>query len=248
MSDSRNAAGFDPPAEYLPILEELTRTFEAIERRAWGALATADGADGLVQLLDPDVDHLMFNRILGLDTSHPVPTASLDSMIRRLEKFRRSWLKLALRLESPAAPIAGFEIRPLAAAEAERAAQILMAGFDMPVGALGRILDLFTDERLHKRAAIVDGQVAGVGVIFIDPPAAYLSMAATAPAFRQRGIQKGLMQSRLALAAELGCQWAFTETGAPIGDEPNPSLKNMRACGFEPLYVLDNHAPRGTRW
>ena len=281
MSDPlQSDRDLEPPAEFAPIREELIHASETIERRAWGALAGDDGAetDGLVQLITPEVDHLLFNRILGLDTRREVPAATLDAMIRRfrehgvarffvhelpgehhqelgpvlerhgLEKFRRSWLKLALRLENPVAPVTGVEIRPMTAVEAGRAADILMAGFDIPATASRHVQAMFADERLYNRVAIVDGQVAGVGVVFIDPPAAYLSMAATAPEFRQRGIQKALMLRRLALAAELGCEWVFTETGAPVGDEPNPSLRNMHTCGFAPLYLLDNYAPEGTRW
>lgn len=40
----------------------------------------------------------------------------------------------------------------------------------------------------------------------------------------------------------------FTETGTPVGDEPNPSLSNMRKHGFKPLYLRENFAPKGTTW
>jgi hypothetical protein len=40
------------------------------------------------------------------------------------------------------------------------------------------------------------------------------------------------MAARIRPAIEAGCTAIVTETGEPVGDEPNPSLANMLRCGF----------------
>jgi hypothetical protein len=40
------------------------------------------------------------------------------------------------------------------------------------------------------------------------------------------------MARRIADAAQAGARYVVTETGEPKGNEPNPSLANMKRCGF----------------
>jgi len=46
----------------------------------------------------------------------------------------------------------------------------------------------------------------------------------------------------------LGGRQVFTETGLPVGGEPNSSYRNILRVGFDELHVRDNFAPEGTRW
>ena len=50
------------------------------------------------------------------------------------------------------------------------------------------------------------------------------------------------MAWRIREAIALGCSDIVTETGEPAGDEPNPSLRNMEACGFRRLVSRLNFA------
>jgi hypothetical protein len=49
---------------------------------------------------------------------------------------------------------------------------------------------------------------------------------------RRRGGQGALMARRIADAVAAGARYLVTETGEPMADEPNPSLANMKRCGF----------------
>jgi len=49
------------------------------------------------------------------------------------------------------------------------------------------------------------------------------------------------MTPRIEQAIAAGCAEIVTETGEPIGDEPNPSLHNMHACGFSAAYSRLNY-------
>ena len=48
------------------------------------------------------------------------------------------------------------------------------------------------------------------------------------------------MALRIRLAIEAGRTRITTETGEPVGDEPNPSLRNMAACGFAKVFARLN--------
>jgi hypothetical protein len=43
------------------------------------------------------------------------------------------------------------------------------------------------------------------------------------------------MTLRIADAIAAGGKYIVTETGEPVGDEPNPSLSNMQRCGFRQI-------------
>jgi hypothetical protein len=50
------------------------------------------------------------------------------------------------------------------------------------------------------------------------------------------------MAARIAHAQAQGCTSIHTETGDPVGNEPNPSLANMVRCGFERICSRANLA------
>lgn len=50
------------------------------------------------------------------------------------------------------------------------------------------------------------------------------------------------MALRIRAAIAAGCTQITTETGEPVADEPNPSLVNMRYCGFKQVCSRLNDA------
>ena len=73
----------------------------------------------------------------------------------------------------------------------------------------------------------------------------YIYDLAVAESHRRRGGQGALMARRIADALAAGCRHITTETGEPVGDEPNPSLDNMFRCGFVTVASrLNFEAPR----
>ena len=77
-----------------------------------------------------------------------------------------------------------------------------------------------------------DGVVAGGGGLRITDGVAQLVGAATAPEHRRRGVQSALLSTRLADAAEAGCDIAVVTT-AP----GSKSQQNVQRQGFELLYT-----------
>lgn len=76
-------------------------------------------------------------------------------------------------------------------------------------------------------------QPAGGGAMFSDGAQAWLGMGAVLPAQRRRHGQRLVMARRVQEAIAGGAEWIFTETGEPHQPgEANPSLENMKHCGF----------------
>jgi GNAT superfamily N-acetyltransferase len=80
--------------------------------------------------------------------------------------------------------------------------------------------------------AWVNGQPAGGGAMFVHEGAAVLGGASTRPAFRKSGVQRALLQARLAAARRAGCDLAVSMT------EPgSDSQRNMERAGFQLAYT-----------
>jgi len=73
----------------------------------------------------------------------------------------------------------------------------------------------------------------GAGFLYTEGREAWLGVAGVLPAWRGHCAHRALMAARIRGAIGAGCTVIATETGEPVGDEPNPSLANMLRCGFE---------------
>jgi GNAT superfamily N-acetyltransferase len=83
-----------------------------------------------------------------------------------------------------------------------------------------------------RYAALVDGVIAGGGSIRIADGVAQFAGAATAPAYRRRGVQTALLAARLADAVAAGCDIAVVTTLPG-----SRSQQNVQGRGFELLYT-----------
>lgn len=83
----------------------------------------------------------------------------------------------------------------------------------------------------HAFFALIDGVVAGTAGVYIRAKTANFFAASTLPHSRLRGVQTALLQARLQIAREAGCDLAFTRT-LPGG----PSQRNAERQGFHPVY------------
>ena len=79
-------------------------------------------------------------------------------------------------------------------------------------------------------------------MLFIEGDTAWLGSGGVLPESRGHHAHRALMTLRIELAIQAGCRHIITETGEPVGDESNPSLRNMEACGFSKLFSRKNYA------
>lgn len=91
--------------------------------------------------------------------------------------------------------------------------------------------------------AVMDGQPIGAASVMILGSTAVLGGAATLPAFRRRGVQRALIEARLAVATRAGCTLAIV-----TADPGSSSGRNAERTGFQ---LICNHvsmrAPAGSR-
>jgi GNAT superfamily N-acetyltransferase len=81
--------------------------------------------------------------------------------------------------------------------------------------------------------AVMDGQPVGAASVMVLGATALLGGAATLPAFRRRGVQRTLIEARLAVAAHAGCTLAVV-----TADPGSSSGRNAERTGFQ---LICNH-------
>jgi len=85
-----------------------------------------------------------------------------------------------------------------------------------------------------------EGEVAvGGGALYVDGTRAWLGMGSMLASHRRLGGQSTLMRMRMNDATDAGVHWMATETGE-TSEAPNPSLLNMRRCGFHQVSSRRN--------
>jgi len=89
------------------------------------------------------------------------------------------------------------------------------------------------------------GTAIGAALLYINESRAWLGAAGVRKEARGRHVHRALMAQRIEAAIAAGCTRLVTETGEPVGDEPNPSLANMEWCGFEKVCSRLNYAAPG---
>ena len=81
--------------------------------------------------------------------------------------------------------------------------------------------------------AVIDGQPVGAASVMLLGSTAVLGGAATLPAFRRRGVQRALIEARLAVAARAGCTLAII-----TADPGSSSGRNAERTGCQ---LICNH-------
>lgn len=162
------------------------------------------------------------------------PPDFADSLLARgfFLPTRRSWAKMLRDAAPPPQASSGMQIAEADPPQIEAVARCITDAFEMPAFMATWFGALYGRPRWRMYVALDQGEVVGGACLFIDRDTAWLGMGGVIVSHRRRGGQLALMSRRIADAVAAGCRWIVTETGEPIGDEPNPSLANMRRCGF----------------
>jgi GNAT superfamily N-acetyltransferase len=137
----------------------------------------------------------------------------------------------------PQTPLHVYRLEP---SEIEAAADAIAAGFleqnlgegEIPPSFSELFITSFHTTGSSGFAVKIDGEIAGAGGMTILDGVAMLSGASTQPKFRNRGIQRALINTRLAFAREAGCDIAQVST-AP----GTVSQRNMHNMNFNILYA-----------
>lgn len=179
---------------------------------------------------------------------HVSPAAQPPDLVPKLQARgyvappRRGWAKV--RHGGGPLPLVPTDvlIRPARSGEYGRMAAVATRAFGMPPFMQPWLAAMAERPGWHSFVAEDHDELVGAGMLFIAGDCAWLGVGGVLPAARRRGAHTNLMLARIAAAQAAGCRHIFTETGEPIADEANPSLKNMRRCGFDPLCSRLNFA------
>jgi GNAT superfamily N-acetyltransferase len=133
-------------------------------------------------------------------------------------------------------PDPAVKVRQAGSADAEVYGDVASRGFfehgDIPQF-MKEVAECFTRMTMMTQfLAELDGRVAGGGGVGIHGEVATFAGAATLPEFRNRGVQKALIQARLAFAAAAGCKLAMVTTMPGSG-----SYRNAARQGFRIVYT-----------
>lgn len=155
---------------------------------------------------------------------------------------RPRWAKFLRGPDAPPTASTSLTLRAATTADAPAVAAVVCAAYGMPATIAPWFATLVGRRDWHVWVAEDDGRIVATGAIFIDGETAWLGMGATLVEHRGRGAQSALLAARIQAAAALGCRVIATETGEPVGDEPNPSLANIRRAGFQQVCSRLNYA------
>ncbi len=184
---------------------------------------------------------------------HWSPAAEPAGFDRQLPGFgftqpaRSRWAKLMRSTAAPGQPPrapGALQVGPAGPDEAATVGQAVARAFEMPPFMGEWLAALQGRPGWTVYAARDGGAIVGGACLFVEREDGWLGMGAVLPAQRRRGGQQALIARRLADAAAAGCRWATSETGEPAAGEPNPSLDNLRRCGFETVASRLNHERR----
>ncbi|HUA14487.1 MAG TPA: GNAT family N-acetyltransferase [Verrucomicrobiae bacterium] len=143
--------------------------------------------------------------------------------------------KLDVEERFPAAPF-GCEIRRARCEEAAITGAIVESAFfpdGAPEASRGLITPLYQMERALAFVANVDGRLVACGTSLVIPEHRVFALcgAGTLAEFRRRGLQTALLRTRMAAAAEAGCEYAVVVTQGGT-----TSQRNAERLGFCVAY------------
>ena len=136
----------------------------------------------------------------------------------------------------PLAIPAEIEIQRMADGEIDLWTLTVAQGFAEHFPVSQELLDVMRLFASGKNAecylARIEGKVAGGATLAARGRIAGLFGASTLPAFRKRGVQTALLETRMARAAELGCELAMS-----LAQPGSASQRNITRQGFRTLYT-----------
>lgn len=225
-------------------------------------------AGGATVLLAPEApDSPMVNRAFGLGLERPATEADVDAVLAAMPSGTTFYVAVApaarpgdlsgwlqarglepgwgwMSFQRPVAPVpkAATKLRLRRVEnddEAAAFARIVRAGYGLPE-AIEQVIARAPDAGWRCWLALDDDEPVSAAGLYAEEGAAYLGFAATLPEHRGKGAQNALLATRIAWAAEHGCDVVLTETGERRDDLPSNSYRNILRAGFEEVEVIAN--------
>lgn len=131
-----------------------------------------------------------------------------------------------------------IEVHQVEASTAAAWSQTLQDGFEYTTIADRKRIDIWNQMLLSLPGltaliAVLDGKPVGSASVLVVGSTAMLGGAATLPVFRRQGVQRALIEARLAVATQAGCELAVV-----TADPGSSSGRNAERTGFQ---LMCNH-------
>lgn len=156
----------------------------------------------------------------------------------------RAWQKFIRGRDEPVPDVStDLTIHQAGPGQGEAFADIVCDAFDLGRRAVPWLARLPTAQGWQIYMAFDGNTPASAGGLFISGKDAFTDFGATAPAYRQRGLQSANLASRVRAAINQGCQRIHTCTGIAVNGDPQHSYRNIRKCGFTETHVREAWTP-----
>lgn len=140
----------------------------------------------------------------------------------------------------------GMDIRAIQDNDLDSLIEIMASAFNMSFLRRATARDwarvLVEEPNTYSFLAWAEGKPVACGMLAIHNRVAYLGTGATLDGFRGRGLQTAMIQHRINVAADLGCDLACSLVAPDSGSE-----RNLRRCGLVDGYDREIWMPK-TRW
>lgn len=213
----------------------------------------------------PNAPVIGLNRVLGLGSVQDLDTAynwmrqkagnrflqlNIDAasdevrrwvQTRGLSEHGNGWSKL--RFKAPVTslePRGGVLTRKVRREEAQLFGSMMCQGFNLPPVLMSLWAAIVGKDGWSCFFALDGETPVGTGAVYVAGKYAWLGGGTTIPEFRNRGVQKALINSRINQGITSGVSKFVVETEAPSVGTPNISYDNLRKMGFEHAYDRKN--------
>lgn len=181
------------------------------------------------------------NRFLQIDMDR-VSAGTKDWILAKgLLEYGVGWEKLVY--DAPSVNFSdpnSFRTRLVHVEEAPLFGSMLCRGFNFP-STLTSLWSSIVGKVGWSCFFALDGDSpVGTAAMYQSGTYAWLGGGTTLPEFRNRGVQKALIKSRVEQGLSNGVSIFAVETLAPVGGEPNISFDNLRKVGFRHAFHRKN--------
>ena len=269
-----------------PMTPGLVAELERAEVRAWTtfyrkAPAPAIAACGLglrsfgaaTALWMAKVDHVTFNRVLGLGLDGPPDLKTMEEIVATYERamiprflvqlaplvslgptaatvtelgFARgdNWVRLVRDVSPPGPVPTHLRVEQVGPDRGALFAETVCAGFGMGPEIAPLVEGIVGEGGWHCYLAYDGERPVASAVMVVDDRVAWMGFASTLPEARGHGAQSSLIARRILDAKAAGCKFCAAETEEQTPDRLSPSYRNVMRAGFEVGYLRPNHLYR----
>ncbi|MDQ0560211.1 hypothetical protein QO004_001993 [Rhizobium mesoamericanum] len=181
------------------------------------------------------------NRFLQLNVDAASDEVRNWIQTKDLYEHGRGWAKLTRSVPFSRIELPGrVRTRAVKVDEAALFGSMMCKGFGFPL-ALASLWSAIVAKEGWSCFLALDGETPiGTGAIYVSGSYAWLGGGTTLPEFRNRGVQKALIQIRTDHGITKGVSTFVVETEVPSLGKPNISYENLRKMGFRHAYTRKN--------